>query len=141
MSKARRHFLQGAATVAVVALAVPLRILGAAAPTTAATSDDVNYDSFSPLIASDFVVLQNGAAAATLRLVNIERLSSLQGYRDPVQAALNSFTLILRSEQPSALKEGIYTFSNPRLAPFSAFISPINGDHRTYQIVYNRNSG
>ncbi|MDR3386534.1 MAG: hypothetical protein P4L92_05730 [Rudaea sp.] len=140
MSTARRRFLHNAAIAAVAALAVPLRVVSAASAV-GTTSNDVDHDSMVPLIASDFKVSQGGTQLASLQLVAVNRPASLKGYRDPQQAARNTFTLIFRSEQPSTLKEGIYTFSSPRHAAFSAFISPINGDQRTYQIVYNRNAG
>ena len=103
-------------------------------------TSDVSYDALLPLVASDFDVADNGTKVQTLKLVKVWRQASMKGYRDPVQAMRNSFTLVLRSAQASALKEGIYTFSHPKMASFTAFISPISGDRRTYQIVYNRNS-
>jgi len=138
MSTARRRFLKSAAITAVAAATMSLQ--DAFAETVTASSSDVSYDVLLPFVASDFDVTENGAKVQTLKLVKIWRQAAMKGYRDPVQAMRNSFTLVLRSAQPSALKEGIYTFSHPKMRSFTAFISPVSGDKRTYQIVYNRNS-
>jgi len=139
MGKTRRYFLHAATAAAAVALTGPLR---AASTTPAAkTPFEPNYDAFVSLLASNFVASQEGRPAVTLRLITVERATTLKGYRDPVAAARNSFTLTLRSEQPAALKEGVYTFTHPQLGAFSAFISPVTSNPRIYQIVYNRNAG
>jgi hypothetical protein len=138
MSTARRRFLKSAAITAVAAASMSLR--DALAERLTASSSDISYDALLPLVASDFDVTENGAKVETLTLVKLWRQSSMKGYRNPTQAMRNSFTLILRSAQPSTLKEGIYTFSHSKMPSFTAFISPISGDKRTYQIVYNRNS-
>ncbi len=137
MRKSRRRFLQNVTVAALAALSTRLRV-AKAAPAEATFA--VDYDTLVPLIDKDFGVWQDSEQVASLRLVAVKGPTSTKGYGDPLQAARNSFTLILRSAQPSALKEGIYTFNNPKLAAFSAFISPITGDQRTYQIVYNHNS-
>ena len=139
MGKTRRYFLHAATVAAAVALTSPLRAAGTAPA--AKTQIEPNYDAFVPLLASNFLASQEGKPAVTLRLVTVERATTLGGYPDPVAAARNSFTLTLRSEQPAALKEGIYTFTHPRLGAFSAFISPVTSNPRVYQIVYNRNPG
>ena len=138
MSTARRRFLKSAATITVAAATLSLH--DAIADTVTKTSSDVSYDALLPFVASDFDVTENGTKVETLKLVKVWRQASMKGYRDPQQAMHNSFTLVLRSAQPSALKEGIYTFSHAKMRSFTAFISPISGDKRTYQIVYNRNS-
>jgi len=140
MSKARREFLQDAAWVALAMLATPLGRASAVAGT-AATAGEVDYAALVPHIGTDLAVTQEGSQLETLRLVAVDQATSLRGYRNPVQAALNSFTVILRSKQPSALREGIYVFNHPKVPAFSAFVSPIKGDGRTFQIVFNRNSG
>jgi len=138
MGTPRRRFLKSAAIATVAAATMSLH--DAIAEQLTATSSDVSYDTVLRFVASDFDVAENGTRIETLKLVKVSRPTSMKGYRDPEQAMRNTFTLVLRSAQPSTLKEGIYTFSHAKMASFTAFISPISGDKRTYQIVYNRNS-
>jgi hypothetical protein len=140
MSQHRRQFLRlfGAAT-ALLAVG-DFRVL-AAAPAkhpSAKSLAEMDYSAFAQLVGSGFRLARDGKPALDLKLAKVVPLKSAKGYADERAARAQCFTLIFRSAQASSLPEGLYDFSSTGLATFPAYISPILGDGRSYQVVFNR---
>ena len=133
MPQRRRFLLQlGAASVA-----LSLGKAGEALAAAAAPSADLSVSAFAPLIGRKFELARDGASTA-LKLVKVVPLKSAKGYADEKRALERCFTLVFRSDAPSALAEGIYEFNSSGRLGFSAFMSPILGDKRSYQVVFNQ---
>jgi hypothetical protein len=93
---------------------------------------------FLPLVGHDFSVARATALLGTLRLVEVARLPNPSGYPDPAKALEQCFTLVFEAQTKVPLAEGMYTLSAGKFVPFDAFMSPIRGDGRSYQVVFNR---
>ncbi|TCO38240.1 DUF6916 family protein [Dokdonella fugitiva] len=136
MPQRRRFLLQlGAASVA-LSLGKAGEVL-AAAPASAPAAADFSVSAFAPMVGRPFKLVRDGASA-DLRLARVVPLKNAQGHADEKRARERCFTLVFRSEQPSALEEGIYEFSTAGRPAFSAFMSPILGDKRSYQVVFSQ---
>lgn len=135
MLQPRRQFLRLFGAGAAV-LALGRSAAAAAAPATSLPATD--YSSFARLVGSAFRLARDGKPVIELDLAKVVPLQSVKGYADERQARAQCFTLVLRSARRSDLPEGIYDFSATGVATFQAFISPISGDGRSYQIVFNR---
>ena len=135
MSQTRRRFLRqiGAATT-MLALGDSAFAAGAAAKDLSA----MDYPAFAQRVGHGFQLAQGGKAVVELSLIKVVPLASTKGYADERRARAQCFTLVLQSAQRSSLAEGIYDFSAAGMTTFAAFISPIRGDGRSYQVVFNR---
>jgi hypothetical protein len=140
MSQPRRQFLR------LFGAAATLLALGEFAPAAAAAAKaspakgvaEMDYSAFAQLAGRGFRLTRDGKAMPDLKLAKVVPLKSTKGYADERVARAQCFTLVFRSEQPSALAEGVYDFSAAGVATFQAFMSPILGDGRSYQVVFNR---
>ena len=140
MSQPRRQFLR-LVGVAATMLALGESALAAAAPAKSAPAkslSEMDYSSFAQLVGKGFRVARDGKTALDLALAKVVPLKSAKGYADERVARAQCFTLVFRSAERSALPEGIYDFSVSGVQTFQAFISPILGDGRSYQVVFNR---
>lgn len=138
MQQPRRRFIHQFGLAAVAALTLgkahaAARAIGIAP----VTRVGLGYSAFLPQVGHDFSA-RASSSTATLRLIEIVRLSNPSGYRDPASALEQCFTLVFESQTKELLTEGMYTFSGGKLAAFDAFMSPIRGDNRSYQVVFNR---
>jgi hypothetical protein len=144
MSQLRRRFLQQVgAAAAVLVLGKSADVLAAsskkpAAAKAQASSGDLSVAAFAPLVGRAFQLEHDGNKALDLKLSKVVPLKSTKGYADEAKARENAFTLVFQSAEKSSLSEGIYDFSTSGRATFSAFMSPILGDGRSYQVVFNR---
>jgi hypothetical protein len=140
MSQPRRQFLRlvGAAA-ALCALGESTLVAAAATKSESAKSlTEMGYSSFARLVGKGFRLARDGKPALDLALAKVVPLTNAKGYADERVARAQCFTLVFRSAGRSALPEGIYDFSVGGVAPFQAFMSPILGDGRSYQVVFNR---
>jgi hypothetical protein len=140
MSQPRRQFLRlfGAAA-AMLALGESTLLAAASAKTSSAKHlSEMDYSSFAQLVGKGFRLARDGKPALDLALAKVVPLKSAKGYADERIARAQCFTLVFRSTERSALPEGIYDFSVSGVETFQAFISPILGDGRSYQVVFNR---
>jgi hypothetical protein len=138
MQQPRRRFIHQFGLAALAALT--LGKVQAAARTVGiapVTRVGFGYSAFLPQIGHDFTARAD-ASLATLRLVEIDQLANPSGYPDPSSALEQCFTLVFESQTKALLPEGMYTFSAGKFATFDAFMSPIRGDNRSYQVVFNR---
>jgi hypothetical protein len=133
MSQRRRFLLQLGAASVVLSLGRAGDVLAAAS----APAADFSVSAFTPLIGRSFKLVREGTSA-DLRLAEVVPLKNAKGYPDEKRALERCFTLVFRSEQPSALADGIYEFSTAGRAGFSAFMSPILGDKHSYQVVFSQ---
>jgi hypothetical protein len=131
----RRRFL-GHAAVAALALVAGGRSSRALAAATVAPQP-FGLGAMQRRIGQVFT-LEAGGTQASLQLAEVVPLKKTTGYADAALAREQCFTLVFRSAQSAALAEDIYAFSSSGVAPFSAFMSPIRGDRRSYQVVFNR---
>ena len=135
----RRQFLRLVGAAAAVCALGESSLVAAAAKGASATSrSDLDYPSFSQQVGKDFHLARDGKPALDLALAKVVPLKTAKGYADERKARAQCFTLVFRSGEPTALPEGIYDFSAAGVAGFQAYISPINGDGRSYQVVFNR---
>ncbi|MGN6518456.1 MAG: DUF6916 family protein [Dokdonella sp.] len=134
MSQRRRFLLQLGAASVVLSLGKAGEVFAAASAPAAA---DFSVSAFTPLIGRSFKLVREGTSA-DLRLAEVVPLKNAKGYPDEKRALERCFTLVFRSEQPSALADGIYEFGTAGRAGFSAFMSPILGDKRSYQVVFSQ---
>jgi hypothetical protein len=114
-------------------------VAAASAKTSSAKSlSEMDYSSFAQLVGKGFRLARDGKPALDLALAKVVPLKSAKSYADERIARAQCFTLVFRSAERSSLPEGIYDFSASGVSTFQAFISPILGDGRTYQVVFNR---
>lgn len=140
MSQPRRHFLR-LIGVGAAMLALGESSLVAAAPAKSVPAKSLaamDYVAFTQLVGKGFRLARDGEPAPDLSLAKVVPLKSTKGYADERSARSQSFTLVFRSTERSAIPEGIYDFSASGVATFQAFMSPILGDGRSYQVVFNR---
>ena len=139
MSQPRRQFLRlvGAAA-ALCALGESTLVAAAAKGASAKNLSEMDYSAFAQLVGKGFRLARDGKPALDLALAKVVPLESTKGYADERRARAQCFTLVFRSAERSALPQGIYDFSTSGVATFQAFISPILGDGRSYQVVFNR---
>ncbi len=131
MPSSRRRFLQQfiAAQLAVVAMGVPtVKASGTA-------RDAFGYSRFAPLRGKTLMVVATGGERVALKLVDVSRSKSLRGFTDIERAREHCFSLILRGDGKQPIAEGIVRIEGAGAA-FEAFMSPILGDGKTYQIVF-----
>jgi len=140
MSQPRRQFLRlFGVSAAMLALGETTLVAAASAKTSSAKSlSEMDYSSFAQLVGKGFRLARDGRPALDLALAKVVPLKNAKGYADERVARAQCFTLVFRSAERSALPEGIYDFSASGVSTFQAFISPILGDGRTYQVVFNR---
>jgi hypothetical protein len=134
MPQHRRHFLQH---LALAAAALSSGRLLAAPKASSAKNSGTGYATFAANVGRDFSA-RASASMTTLKLTDVVRPKTLKGYPDVAKSREQSFTLIFRVEEGTKLPEGIYTLSAIGVAPFEAFVSPIYGNQRDYQVVFNR---
>jgi len=132
MSQPRRQFLRlaGAAAAVLAFGRTPLATASAAAGN--------GFSSFAPRVGRTFRVSREGGPAHDLVLAKAVPLANAKGYPDERKAREQCFTLVFRSAEASDLAEGVYAFDAPGVRSFEAYMSPINGDGRSYQVVFNR---
>ncbi|WP_395684408.1 DUF6916 family protein [Dokdonella sp.] len=140
MSQPRRQFLRlFGVSAAMFALGESSLVAAASAKTSSAKNlSEMDYSSFAQLVGKGFRLARDGKPAVGLQLAKVVPLKSAKGYADERIARAQCFTLVFRSAERSALPEGIYDFSVSGVQTFQAFISPILGDGRSYQVVFNR---
>lgn len=140
MPQPRRQFLRLAgASVAMLAFGKTTLVAAASAKAASAKNlSEMDYASFAQLVGQGFRLARDGKPALDLALAKVVPLKSTKGYSDERSARAQCFTLVFRSAERSALPEGIYDFSASGVQTFQAFISPILGDSRSYQVVFNR---
>jgi len=140
MSQPRRQFLRLlGASAAMLALGESNWVAAASAtPSSAKNLSEMDYSSFAHLVGKGFRLARDGKPALDLALAKVVPLKTAKGYADERAARAQCFTLVFRSAERSSLPEGIYDFSASGVATFQAFISPILGDGRSYQVVFNR---
>lgn len=138
MSQPRRRFLQQLA-LAGVALALG-RAHAAPADAKGAPAQDTTpgYSAFAALVGREFSARHETLPTASLELAEVLRPRSLRGYPDVAKAREQCFTLIFRGEAGQHLAQGIYRLDAPGLAGFDAFMSPVESDGGSYQVVFNR---
>lgn len=139
MSQLRRRFLQqlGIAAAAVLTLG-KVQAATRAIGINPVTKSGMSYSAFLPQVGHDFTATRASSPTTTLRLVEIVQLQNPSGYPDPFAALEQCFTLVFENQTKVLLPEGIYSLSAGKSAAFDAFVSPIRGDHRSYQAVFNR---
>jgi hypothetical protein len=127
MAQARRGFLKhsGAAMAGLALLRVPGAAGAIVAP---AASGALDGHSLAALTGRRFQVDTGAGTPVAVRLVEV----------DTRDAGGRSFSLIFRSDDAGALSEGIHGFSAEGCDRFAAFVAPIEGDGRTWQVVFNR---
>jgi hypothetical protein len=136
MSQLRRRFLtQFGVAAAALALGKSSVVLAAAAN---AKPTEFGYSAFVPLVGRAFKLDHAGAKAPDMNLVKVVALKSAKGYADERKAREQCFTLVFRSAEKSTVADGVYEFSTAGQMTFSAFMSPIGNDGRSYQVVFNR---
>ncbi|MEO6689153.1 MAG: hypothetical protein ABIS07_13910 [Dokdonella sp.] len=139
MPQLRRRFLQqlglaAAASLALGKVSAATRAIGIAP----VVKSGLGYSAFLPQVGHDFTAMRAASPTATLRLVEIVQLANVRGYPDPFAALEQCFTLVFENQTKARLPEGIYSLSAGKFAAFDAFVSPIRGDNRSYQAVFNR---
>jgi hypothetical protein len=139
MPQLRRRFLQqlglaAAASLTLGKVQAATRAIGIAP----VVKSGFGYSAFLPQVGHDFTVMRKSSTAATLRLIEIVQLENAAGYPDPFAAHEQCFTLVFENQTKMFLPEGIYSFSAGKFGAFDAFVSPIRGDNRSYQVVFNR---
>ena len=139
MPQLRRRFLQqlglaAAASLALGKVQAATRAIGIAP----VIKSGLGYSAFLQHVGHDFTAMRESTPTATLRLIEIVQLSNPSGYPDPFAALEQCFTLVFESQTKRLLPEGMYSLSAGKLGAFDAFVSPIRGDNRSYQVVFNR---
>lgn len=134
MPQHRRRFLQH---LAVASAALSSGRLMAAPKSQKTATIDTGHANLAAHVGRDFSA-QSTTTTTTLKLTDVVRPKTLKGYPDLAKSRAQSFTLIFRGDEETKLPEGTYTLSAIGVAPFEAFMSPIHGNQRDYQVVFNR---
>ena len=138
MQQIRRRFLQQLSLAAAVLAFGKVQAAARLGVVSNSKTSSMGYSTFLPQVGHDFVVSRAASSLATLRLVEVAQLPNPSGYPDPFRALEECFTLVFEGQTKVLLPEGVYTFSAGKLGSFDAYISPIRGDGRSYQAVFNR---
>jgi hypothetical protein len=137
MQQLRRHFLLqfglSAAALSFGKVQAAARLVGVSP-----SQSVLGYSVFVKQVGHDFTATRASVPAVSLRLIEVDQLRSAAGYPDPATAFEQCYTLVFEAQSKTALREGVYTLGAKGVASFDAFVSPIRGDGRSYQVVFNR---
>jgi hypothetical protein len=130
-SASRRRFLEttalaGAATLAPAAVAA------------ASGSPPLTKGWFAPSVGTAFTVRDRLGVGAQLVLTRLTPLARTHGYASSAHAAERCFSAQFEGERGTSQVTGLCTVEHPSLGTFAMTISPIGGDGKTWEAVFNR---
>lgn len=96
--------------------------------------NDSGYTRYANLVGRSLTAVDDNGRRNTLKLIEVARPES-RARAGAAHAPVKGFSLILRGDPGQPIAEGIYRFEGAGPS-FEAFMSPILGDGKTYQIVF-----
>jgi hypothetical protein len=148
----RRQFLKAGTMISVSAI-IPLEnvvnVFGQQAgsnqdglfkiPIESRIDERLTEDAFSRHLYSTFRIYTSLLTAIDLQLVNVKRRETTSA-KHARPAKVDSFSVLFRGPQKSALESRIYRITHDQMGTFDLFISAVNDskNERLYEAVFNR---
>ena len=152
MAVSRRKFLKAGTIVSVSAI-IPLEsvvsVFGQQAgpnedglfkvPIESGNDERLTEENFSRYLYSTFRIYTSPLTGISLQLVNVRR-SEIASEKHARSAKVDSFSVLFRGPQKSALESRTYRITHDQMGTFDLFISAVNDDkkERLYEAVFNR---
>lgn len=105
-------------------------------PSSARTDFYLTSKHFEPLVGTVFEVETSGAASFRLRLTEVLELTNKQNELRGFYG--ESFSLLFEGGQGSRIEAGMHTFKHDVLGEVSFFVSPVDRNGTSYEVIVNR---
>jgi len=93
---------------------------------------------FAPFVGTTFTVRDPHGAIASLVLSTLTPLARTHGYASAAHAAERCFSAQFSGDGSTPAVGGLCELEHPDLGRFTMMISPVRGDGRSFEAVFNR---